>query len=170
MIENSQTAAPRHLSFSGTLQRDDGMILLVRRLLAGQQAAVDDAVWGHSFFGSPRFAEPLPSAVKRCAERELGIHSMTIEPLRPLLTAWLSPDGHIAKALPSYVVESAEQPSGELLVESRWCDPLIAGEMARRSPEQYSRLFVTHATFLPYFGGNSDALDTLAQLQRRATG
>lgn len=169
-MENSHSAVPRHLSFSGTLQREDGMILLIRRPVSEEQGGPKVSLWGHTFFGSPRFAEPLPAAVKRCAERELGIQSMSIEPLRPLLTDWLSEDGYTAEAHPSYVVESAEEPSGAARFELMWCEPQAEGERARRNPEEYSRLFVTHAIFLPFFGGNSDALDTVAQLQGRATG
>lgn len=151
----------QHLSFSGTLRRSDGKVLLRRGATL---------LWEHSFTGSPRDAESLPAAVRRSAEHELGIRAMSVEPLLPLLGHAPRLEGAPAVALPSYVVNCDEEPKVSGNVELRWSDPLDLGAAARRSPQEFSALFVTHATLLPFFGGTPDRSNTLTLLQERAAG
>ncbi|MEO7350107.1 MAG: hypothetical protein ABIW32_09670 [Terrimesophilobacter sp.] len=73
---------PEHLSFSGTLQRSDGSVMIVRVVSSARTATV----WKHSFAGSPRPAETVLAAVRRSAERDLGIHAFSITPLLPTLS------------------------------------------------------------------------------------
>lgn len=153
-----------HLAFTGTLQRSDGMVLLVR--------GASRTAWGHPFFGSPRPAEPLPAAVRRCAERDLGIQFMNVEPLLPLLSSSLSTRGAEAadahsETHPSYVIRSDEPPVTAPDVETWWATPEELGERARRKPDEFDPVFVTHASLLPFFGGDPQAFGATSRLQDR---
>ena len=169
-MSNSTVGVRHHLSFSGTVQRGDGLILLIRRRGSNSEKSMGAAPWSHPLFGAPRPAETLPAAVKRSAERELGITMMTVEPLRPLLTAESLGDGMLAEAHPSYIVKSDENPDIPAGFEPLWGEPLAIGARARHYPQEFSHVFVGHATLLPFFGGIPDAGSTLAFLRERATG
>jgi|GEM_PF-4789566 len=169
MIDYVQRRA-RHLSFSGMLQRADNWVLLTRPTFGGIEPERTSPVWSHSFFGAPRQAEPLPTAVRRSAESELGIQSMEVTALRPLLTAEQQSGPFPSEAHPSYVVESDENPTMPPHLETMWCDPIATGQHALRNPGDYSPLLVTHAMYLPFFGGDPRNFDSITQLKERATG
>ncbi len=169
-MNESNQSVRHHLSFSGTVQRGDGMILLIRLRGRIAEMTLGPAPWSHPLFGAPRAAETLPSAVRRSAERELGIQNMAVEPLRPLLMSAPHGDGVVAEAHPSYVVMSDDEPDIPAGFEQLWAEPLLVGERARQHPHEFSHVFVAHATLLPFFGGVPDGASTLALLQERATG
>ena len=157
--------SPDHLSFSGTLRRSDGRVMIIRDSLS----ALESPTWGHSFAGSPRAAEPIPSAVRRCAEKQLGILNMIVEPLLPLLGNGSSSDSVLAEVHPSYIVTSDEIPQLADAVEARWENPLALGKIAREYPHEFSPLLVIHAMRLPFFGGTPHAFAE-SFLEDRATG
>lgn len=147
---------PHHLSFSGTLQRGDGKVMIVRRTPSSNARSV----WEHSFHGSPRPAETLIAAVRRCVERDLGILATTIESLLPTLDNRVVSVGHVTpadktiEAHPSYVVTSDTHPIVLPGIEILWMHPAELGDRARGNPHQFSPLLVAHAARLPFFGGN----------------
>ena len=163
---------PTHLSFTGTLQRGDGRVLIVRKTLSPTELRV----WEHPFHGSPRPAEPLLVAVRRCVERDLGVLASAIKPLLPTLTNY----GHFGdtapsaadpvEAHPSYLVVSDELPRFPQDLDVTWILPAELGASARRNPREFHPILTAHAACLPFFGGTLDAQYTLADIKERATG
>lgn len=163
---------PDHLSFSGTIQRSDGAVLILRQT----PSAGGHSVWEHPFGGSPRTAETLPAAVRRCVERDLGIVASDIEPLFPTLDNRTGPDlgseqtDHAVQAHPSYVVRSDAPPRTAHNVDIRWVTPTDLGASARRTPTEFSPLLAAHAAYLPFYGGSPHARLTQTPARERAIG
>ena len=130
----------------------------------------DAPEWQHPFFGSPRSAEPLITAVRRCVERDLGIHNLTVEALLPTLGNKVSAVTGIVEVHPSYLVTSDEAPFLSEGTEVRWMNPLVLGHDARTHPRDYSTLLALHATRLPFFGGSPRTVHSVALHEERATG
>ena len=140
--------------------------MIIRRLVS----TVVPSLWEHPFRGSPRPAETLVSAVRRCVERDLGIHVMAIGPLLPTLTNDTSSATGILEVHPSYLVTSQEQPRIVDGFEAQWLDPEKLGAHARRNSENFSPLLALHAAHLPFFGGVAYPVNHVALHQNRATG
>ena len=67
---------PLHLAFSCHVFRPDGRVLVTRRALSKRTWP---GVWTNSFCGHPEPDEPVENAVRRRAERELGIQPGELE-------------------------------------------------------------------------------------------
>lgn len=157
---------PDHLSFSGTLQRSDGSVMLVRRLFPTHA----DSTWEHPFSGSPRPAETLAAAVRRCAERDLGIYFTDVTALMPTLVNRVTTESGSIELHPAYLVSSDEQPRVAADLESVWVHPIELGERAHRYPHHYSPLLQLQTAHLPFFGGSPRAMHSRTLHEERATG
>lgn len=71
---------PLHLAFSCHVVRDDGRVLVTRRALG---KATWPGVWTNSFCGHPAPGEAMDDAIRRRAQRELGLEVGAIEPVLP---------------------------------------------------------------------------------------
>ncbi len=71
---------PLHLAFSCHVFSAEGRVLVSRRALG---KLTWPGVWTNSFCGHPAPGEPLEAAVRRRAERELGLRLAGIEPVLP---------------------------------------------------------------------------------------
>lgn len=129
------------------------------------------ASWHHAFSGSPRPSETVLAAVRRCAERDLGIHAFTVAPLLPTLSNHtISATGGAKEVHPSYLASANEKPHLDAALEAQWLLPKELGELARRSPHDYSPLLGLQALHVPFFGGMTPATSHLALHQERAFG
>ena len=71
---------PLHLAFSCYLFDSRGRVLLSRRALTKKTWP---GVWTNSFCGHPGWAEPIPAAIERHAQNELGVRVSAIRELLP---------------------------------------------------------------------------------------
>lgn len=157
---------PEHLSFSGTLQRSDGRVMLRRRIFP--RAA--RSPWTHSFSGYPRPAETLLAAVRRCAERDLGIHSFDIAPLLPTLSNHITSESGAMEVHPSYLVSSDQTPLPADDIETQWVEPRELGRLTRQQPHEYSPLLSLHSVHVPFFGAADQSALHLGIQKERAIG
>lgn len=71
---------PLHLAFSCHLFRESGEVLVTRRAL---NKLTWPGVWTNSFCGHPAPGEAAPDAIRRRAERELGVEVREIQSVIP---------------------------------------------------------------------------------------
>ncbi|MEH0109647.1 isopentenyl-diphosphate Delta-isomerase [Tersicoccus sp. MR15.9] len=102
------TDTPLHLAFSCWLFDGDGRVLLTRRALG---KATWPGVWTNAFCGHPAPGEEMADAVRRRAQRELGVEV-----------------GELAVALPDFAYRAVDA-SG--IVEHEVC-PVFTGMLAGR--------------------------------------
>lgn len=157
---------PAHLSFSGMLQREDGAVLIIRRLFP----TLKSPTWAHTFSGAPRVAEPLLDAVRRCAERELDIDASAAVAVLLARGQHPSADGRTAGLHPAYLLKSGETPRLDEKRERCWVDPMDLGRQARANPAHFSPLLALHAERLPFYGGSARRLPDAVLLEEQAAG
>lgn len=159
---------PDHLSFSGTLLRNDGRVLLTRRA----SARTTVCTWEYPVSGSPRPAESLLAAVGRCAERDLGIivSADVVSPVMPTLGNRADANTAPIQLHPFYVISSEDAPRISPELETRWIQPRELGHAARSKPQSFDPLVRLHAQLLPFLGGRAGAPPEDISLLERATG
>ncbi|MWB98233.1 isopentenyl-diphosphate Delta-isomerase [Agromyces seonyuensis] len=158
---------PLHLAFSCHVLDDEGRVLVTRRSLEKQAWP---GVWTNSFCGHPRPAEPIPAAVRRHADHELGLVLTGLELAVPLFRYRAVDAAGIVEheVCPVYLARAAGPvvPNPAEVVEHVWADPVQLGEAIRRTPWAFSPWLVLQAELLPFLGGTGRRVDpTAARLE-----
>ena len=124
---------PLHLAFSAYLFDSDGRLLVTRRALGKRTFP---GVWTNSVCGHPAPGESLPDAVRRRAQRELGVEVASLRLALPRFAYRAEMDG---------VVELEQCPvyAGWLAIDAR----------PTRAPDE-----VEDATWVPWANFSADVL------------
>jgi isopentenyl-diphosphate Delta-isomerase len=151
-VHGSDTAL--HLAFSCHVFNDDGLVLVTRRALG---KSTWPGVWTNSFCGHPSPAEPVPDAVHRRAEFELGMAIDRLELVLPLFRyRAVDASGIVEHEIcPVYTARAVSEPAPnpDEAIEYRWVDPGALGTSLRSTPWAFSPWLVLQAEQLPLFGG-----------------
>lgn len=118
------SVTPLHLAFSCHVTNGDGDILVTRRSLS---KATWPGVWTNSFCGHPGPDESIDDAIRRRAERELGL---SIRDIRVVLPDFryraVDASGIVENEIcPVYVATATEDPvpASDEVCEWRWVRP-----------------------------------------------
>lgn len=114
-------ATPLHLGFSCYLFDDVGRALLTRRALGKQTWP---GVWTNSFCGHPGPGEAVEDAVRRRAERELGVRNLDPVCVLPEFRyRAVAPDATVENEIcPVYCARATGEvwPADDEIMDSRW--------------------------------------------------
>lgn len=145
-----------HLAFSCHVFDDDGRLLVTRRAL-GKRAW--PGVWSNSFCGHPAPAEPLPHALRRRGEFELGLALHDLEPVLPFFQYRATDASGIVEheLCPVYTArtDSAPVPHPDEVLEFAWVDPADLATAVRSAPWAFSPWLVLQSRLLPFLGGRT---------------
>jgi isopentenyl-diphosphate delta-isomerase len=147
-----------HLAFSCHVFDDEGRLLVTRRAL-GKVAW--PGVWTNSFCGHPAPAEPLPHAVRRRAEFELGLELRDVEPVLPFFRYRATDASGIVEheICPVYTARTSSVPAPhpDEVLDLAWVEPGELATAVRAAPWAFSPWLVLQAQLLPFLGGHADA-------------
>ena len=133
-------ATPLHLAFSCHVLHEDGDRVLVTRRSLGK--VTWPGTWTNSFCGHPQPFEPIPDAVVRRAEYELGL---TLSDLRLVLPDFryraVDVSGIVENEIcPVYVATASGEPvrNADEVMDARWVSPEALSQAARLTPWAFS--------------------------------
>ncbi|ASN50679.1 isopentenyl-diphosphate Delta-isomerase [Sinomonas sp. R1AF57] len=118
------TDTPLHLAFSCHVYSPDGRVLVTRRALGKKTWP---GVWSNAFCGHPAPGEAFEEAIRRRAQRELGLDVESIEPVLPDFRYRAVDASGIVEheVCPVYraVAASDPAPADDEVAEWAWTDP-----------------------------------------------
>lgn len=133
------TSTPLHLAFSAHIYDDDGRILITRRALSKRTWP---GVWTNSFCGHPGPGEETEDAVRRRAERELGLRLDRLELRLPdFRYRAVDASGVVENEIcPVYTAHAASplHPREDEVMEVQWADPLQLTAAVAAAPWAFS--------------------------------
>lgn len=133
------TATPLHLAFSCHVSDRAGRLLVTRRALGKQTWP---GVWTNSFCGHPAPGEDMLDAVRRRAERELGLELGAIETVLPdFRYRAVDASGIVENELcPVFraVADADPDPAPDEVAEWQWVEPHALREAVTAAPFAFS--------------------------------
>lgn len=151
-LEVHTTRTPLHLAFSCHLLGIGGQVLLTRRSLAKRTWP---GVWTNAFCGHPRPGEPLEQAVRRYAQRELGV---VLTELRCVLPDFryraVDPSGTVENEVcPVFVATTDDElaPDPDEVMDLAWVPAPDVERLAARLPRLLSPWMVQQLAAMPSF-------------------
>jgi isopentenyl-diphosphate Delta-isomerase len=158
-----------HLAFSCYLFDERGRILMSRRALGKQTWP---GVWTNSFCGHPRPSEPVPAAVRRRADLELGIDITNLELALPLFRYRATDASGVVEneICPVYLATCVgePQPNPREVMEVAWVEPHDLTIAVQHTPWAFSPWLVLQSQSLTFLGGISSAETDLSERERLA--
>lgn len=138
--EVHHTDTPLHLAFSCHLVHEDGRRILVTRRALGKKTW--PGTWTNSFCGHPQPFEPIPEAVVRRGEHELGVG---LRDLRLVLPDFryraVDVSGVVENEVcPVYIATAIGDPvlNPDEVMDARWVEPEALADAARLTPWAFS--------------------------------
>ncbi|TPW76844.1 isopentenyl-diphosphate Delta-isomerase [Schumannella sp. 10F1B-5-1] len=134
-------ATPLHLAFSCHIVDARGRVLITRRALSKRTFA---GVWTNSFCGHPAPGESIPEAVRRRAERELGLEIGEPELVLPDFRYRARDAGGVVEneICPVYVArvdaDVAPRPAADEVEEWIWVEPDALRTAVEATPFAFS--------------------------------
>ena len=144
---------PLHLAFSCHFFSPDGRVLVTRRALG---KATFPGIWTNAFCGHPAPGEELPDAVRRRAERELGIELESLEVALPdFRYRAVDASGVVENEIcPVYraVSHGDPKPAHDEVAEWRWVTPAALRTAVEATPFAFSPWLVLQLEQWSEFG------------------
>lgn len=130
---------PLHLAFSCHVFNAAGQVLITRRALS---KATWPGVWSNSFCGHPAPGEAIEDAIRRRAERELGLTLERIETVLPdFRYRAVDASGVVENEIcPVYraVTHDEPNPQADEIEEYAWVDPEAFAQSVAATPVAFS--------------------------------
>lgn len=153
---------PLHLAFSCYVFRDDGRVLVTRRALAKKTWP---GTWTNAFCGHPEPFEPIPDAVARRAQHELGLQLQGLTLALPdFRYRAVDASGVVENEIcPVYIATTSGDPvpHPEEVMDLRWVEPEALVEASRLTPWAFSPWLVDQLAQL------ADSHDRFRALERQ---
>lgn len=130
---------PLHFAFSCHVFSPDGRVLVTRRAL-GKLAF--PGIWTNSFCGHPAPDEDVPAAIRRRAERELGLEIAELEVVLPSFRYRATDAGGVVEneICPVYRATTTHDPApaDDEVAEWAWIEPEALVAAVRATPFAFS--------------------------------